>query len=91
MPQFRIPGRRPLPFKATSIRFAYTNFPDTITRTRTNNASERLNRETRRRTRIVGTFTDEKSALTLMAARLKYVTSSEWDSRRYLEAPLLKE
>ena len=30
MSQFQIPGRRPFPFKAISIRFAYTNFPDTI-------------------------------------------------------------
>ena len=30
MSQFQILGRRPFPFKAISIRFAYTNFPDTI-------------------------------------------------------------
>lgn len=30
MSQFQILGRRPLPFKAIPIRFAYTNFPDTI-------------------------------------------------------------
>ena len=61
-------------------------------RIRTNNAIERLNREIRRRTRVVGTFSDGKSALMLVAARLKYVADSEWDSsRRYPDASLLKE
>ena len=46
-------------------------------RIRTNNAIERLNREIRRRTRVVGTFPDGKSALMLVAARLKYVADSE--------------
>ena len=53
-------------------------------------AIERLNREIRRRTRVVGTFPDGKSAL-MLAARLKYVADSEWGSRRYLDASLLKE
>ena len=47
-------------------------------RIRTNNAIERLNREIRRRTRVVGTFPDGKSALMLVTARLKYVADSEW-------------
>ena len=47
-------------------------------RIRTNNAIERLNREIRHRTRVVGTFPDGKSALMLVAARLKYVADSEW-------------
>ena len=38
-------------------------------RIRTNNAIERLNREIRRRTRVVGTFPNGKSALMLVAAR----------------------
>ena len=46
-------------------------------RIRTNNAIERLNREIRRRTRVVGTFPDGKSALMLVAARLKYVADSK--------------
>ena len=60
-------------------------------RIRTSNAIERLNREIRRRTRVVGTFLDGKSALMLVAARLKYVADSEWGSRRYLDVSLLKE
>lgn len=47
-------------------------------RIRTNNATDRLNREIRRRTRVVGTFPDGKSALILVAARPKYVADSEW-------------
>ena len=47
-------------------------------RIRTNNAIERLNREIRRRTRVVGTFPDGKSALMLVAAHLKYVADNEW-------------
>lgn len=60
-------------------------------RIRTNNAIERLNGEIRRRTRVVGTFPDGKSALMLVAACLKYVADSEWGSRRYLDVSLLKE
>ncbi len=59
-------------------------------RIRTNNAIERLNREIRRRTRVVGTFPDGKSALMLVTARLKYVADSEWGSRRYLDVSLLE-
>lgn len=70
----------------------YTAFPmGHWVRIRTNNAIERLNREIRRRTRVVGTFPDGKSALMLVAARLKYIAESEWGSRRYLDVSLLKE
>ena len=60
-------------------------------RIRTNNAIERLNREIRRRTRVVDTFPAEKPAPLLVAARLRYVADSEWGSRRYLDASLPKE
>ncbi|MEC4273910.1 IS256 family transposase, partial [Adlercreutzia sp. R25] len=70
----------------------YTRFPMRHwRRIRTNNAIERLNREIRRRTRVVGTFPDGKSALGLVTARLKYVADSEWGSRRYLDVSLLDE
>lgn len=70
----------------------YTRFPvEHWRRIRTNNAIERLNREIRRRTRVVGTFPDGKSALMLVTARLKYVADSEWGSRRYLDVSLLDE
>ena len=54
-------------------------------------AIERLNREILRRTRVVGTFPDGKSALMLVAARLKYIVENEWGRRRYLDVSLLEE
>ena len=69
----------------------YTRFPrEHWRRIRTNNTIERLNREMRRRTRVVGTFPDGKSALMLVTARLKYIAESEWGSRRYLDVTLLE-
>ena len=47
----------------------YCDFPsEHWTRIRTNNVIERLNREIRRRTRVVGTFPDGNSALMLVCA-----------------------
>lgn len=60
-------------------------------RIRTNNMLERLNREIRRRTRVVGSFPDGRSALMLICARVRYVTSSEWSTRRYLDMSRLGE
>lgn len=60
-------------------------------RIRTNNMIERLNREIRRRTRVVGSFPDGRSALMLICARVRYVTSSEWSTRRYLDMSRLSE
>ena len=58
-------------------------------RIRTNNMIERLNREIRRRTRVVGSFPDGRSALMRVCAR--YVTSNEWSTRRYLDMSRLGE
>ena len=60
-------------------------------RIRTNNMIKRLNREIRRRTRVVGSFPDGRSALMLICARVRYVTSSEWSTRRYLDMSRLGE
>jgi transposase-like protein len=51
---------------------------------RTNNVIERLNREIRRRTRVVGTFPDGNSALMLVCARLRHVSGSSWGTKRYM-------
>lgn len=51
---------------------------------RTNNPLERLMREIRRRTRVVGSFPDGKSALMLVAARLRHVAATKWGTKRYL-------
>ena len=58
---------------------------------RTNNILERLNREIRRRTRVVGCFPDGKSALMLVCARLRYVATKEWGTKRYLNMKHLYE
>lgn len=65
---------------------AYTDFPmQHWTRIRTNNAIGWLNREIRRRTRVVGTFPKGHSSLMLVTARLKYIAECEWGKRRYLD------
>ena len=46
---------------------------------------ERLMRELRRRTRVVGCFPDGESAVVLVGARLRHVAGTKWDSRRYLD------
>ena len=46
---------------------------------------ERLMREIRRRTRVVGAFPDGNSALMLVAARLRHVAATRWGTKRYLQ------
>lgn len=63
----------------------YADFPfEHWTRIRTNNVIERLNREIRRRTRVVGTFPDGNSALMLVCARLRHVAGTQWGSKKYM-------
>lgn len=64
---------------------AYMLFPmEHWTRIRTNNTIERLNREIRRRTKVVGTFPDGNSALMLVCARLRHVSGTQWGAKKYL-------
>ena len=71
--------------ESISETLTYMNFPsEHWRRIRTNNVLERLNREIKRRTKVVGTFPDGESALMLVCARLRYVASSNWGSKRYL-------
>ena len=63
----------------------YMDFPSQHwIKIRTNNVIERMNREIRRRTRVVGAFPDGNSALMLVCARLRYVAGKDWGSKRYL-------
>jgi len=63
----------------------YYAYPSTHWRQiRTNNPLERIIREIRRRTRVVGAFPDGQSALMLVAARLRHIASTKWGKRRYL-------
>ena len=52
---------------------------------RTNNPLERVLREARRRTKVVGAFPDGKSALMLVAARLRYIAGTRWGTKKYLD------
>ena len=72
--------------------FAYYGFPEEHwRRIRTNNPLERILREIRRRTRVVGSFPDGQSALNLAAARLRHIAGSEWSTKRYLSMDLLRD
>ena len=63
----------------------YCDFPsEHWTRIRTNNVIERLNREIRRRTRVVGSFPDGNSALMLVCARLRHVAGTQWGNKKYM-------
>ena len=69
----------------------YYHFPSAHwLRIRTNNPLERILREVRRRTRVVGAFPDGNSALMLVAARLRHIAGTKWGTRRYLNMKLLK-
>ena len=71
----------------TYMEFPYAHWH----KLRSNNVIERLNREIRRRTRVVGTFPDGNSALMLVCARLRYVASKAWGTKRYMSMKYLEE
>jgi transposase-like protein len=52
---------------------------------RTNNGIERIMREIRRRTNVVGAFPNVESALMLAGARLRHIASTKWGTRKYLD------
>lgn len=61
------------------------------TRIRTNNPLERIMREIRRRTRVVGAFPNGRTALMLVAARLRHVAGTKWGTRKYLDMERLRD
>lgn len=71
----------------TYMEFPYAHWA----KLRSNNVIERLNREIRRRTRVVGTFPDGNSALMLVCARLRHVASKAWGTKRYMSMRHLEE
>jgi transposase-like protein len=78
--------------EGVSETLSYMAFPrEHWTRIRTNNPLERIMREIRRRTRVVGAFPDGTSALMLVAARLRYVAGTRWGTRKYLDMTRLEE
>ena len=45
---------------------------------------ERIMKEIRRRTRVVGAFPDGQSCLNLAAARLRYIAGTAWSAKCYM-------
>jgi len=71
---------------------SYYDFPEQHhRRIRTNNPLERIMREIRRRTRVVGAFPDGNSALMLVAARLRHIAGTKWGVRQYLKMDRLED
>ena len=80
----KVPKLKGISFE-TAIIERYCDFPsEHWTRIRTNNVIERLNREIRRRTRVVGSFPDGNSALMLVCARLRHVAGTQWGNKKYM-------
>ena len=52
---------------------------------------ERIMREIRCRTRVVGAVPDGDSAVMLVAARLRHITSRKWGVRKYVAMECLKQ
>lgn len=71
---------------------SYYRFPpEHWRRIRTNNPLERIMREIRRRTNVVGCFPDGNSALMLVAARLRHIAGTKWGLRHYLKMDRIEE
>ena len=71
---------------------AYYAYPPTHwIKLRTNNPMERIMREIRRRTRVVGAFPDGESAVMLVGARLRHIASTSWGTRKYMSMDWLKQ
>jgi transposase-like protein len=85
-----LPGAMKIVTAGVEETLTYYNYPEPHwVRIRTNNAMERLLREVRRRTRVVGAFPDGKSALMLATARVRWVSERRWSDRRYLDMNLI--
>ena len=76
--------------KGIEETLTYMKFPrEHWIKIRTNNGIERIMKEIRRRTRVVGSFPDGNSALMLVCARLRYICGTAWGTRRYMNMGLL--
>tara|TARA_E500000305_G_scaffold40000_1_gene30575 strand:+ start:939 stop:1346 length:408 start_codon:yes stop_codon:yes gene_type:complete len=70
----------------------YYSYPQTHwLKIRTNNPLERIMREVRRRTRVVGAFPDGESAVMLVGARLRHIASTKWGTRKYMSMDWLRQ
>lgn len=69
---------------------SYMNFPyEHWVKIRTNNGLERIMKEIRRRTRVVGSFPDGYSAMMLVGARLRHIFTTKWGTRQYLACKMV--
>jgi transposase-like protein len=88
----KLPGAAKKLEEGLEETLTYTQFPRTHwMRIRTNNGMERIMREIRRRTRVVGSFPDSQSALMLVCARLRHISAGTWSTRTYLDMKKLYE
>lgn len=70
---------------------SYMGFPrEHWLKIRTTNPLERINREIRRRTRVVGAFPDGNAAVLLVTARLRYITGTRWGTKMYMNIQRLR-
>ena len=77
---------------AVNETFAFYAYPPQHwLKIKTNNPMERLLREVRRRTRVVGAFPDSHAALMLVSARLRHVSGTKWGTHKYMNMQLLNE
>ena len=75
---------------AVDETLAYYTFPEEHwRRIRTNNPLERILREIRRRTRVVGRVPGRPVGANLAAARLRHIAGTAWSTKRYLNIELL--
>jgi putative transposase len=85
MRALRLSNAAELVATAVEETLAYYAFPEEHwRRIRTNNPLERILREIRRRTRVVGSFPDGQSALNLAAARLRHIAGTAWSTKRII-------
>ncbi|MFW5989613.1 MAG: IS256 family transposase [Desulfosudaceae bacterium] len=90
--KMKLPKAAGLVEEGAGETLSYYDFPSQHWRSlRTNNPLERIMREVRRRTRVVGAFPDGQSALMLVAARLRHIASTKWGTSRYMNMDRLQE
>ena len=78
--------------KSVEETLTYMDFPyEHWSRLRTNNGLERIMKEIRRRTRVVGSFPDGYSAMMLVGARLRHISTTKWGTRQYMNTCKLYE
>jgi len=70
---------------------AYMSFPrEHWLKIRTTNPLERINREIRRRTRVVGAFPDGNAAVLLVVVRLRHIAGTRWGTKMYMDVKRLE-